>query len=119
MAIIRCMDFEKWGMDSFCIQDYNGYLQDLGYNFDTRNEQIATLTLSDEDDYLTLSSFAKLCRKSQGVALFVIEFAFIKDGEKAASYWKRIKSEVEEYGDYIDLESYETKLAFGLKGDRL
>ena len=118
MATIRCMTFENWGMDSFCIQDYTDYLEDMGAGTINSDEKIASITLYDEDDYITLSHFVRLAKDARHVTLFVIEFAFIKDREKAKQYWNKIKTEVEESGDYIDLESYETKLAFGLRGDR-
>lgn len=107
---------EVFGVDSMVEQDYKGYLQDRGVQIDKiawDYTLFAGLILYEDNsnNERTLESFIEMCH-SDVPSLVVIEFCHLTD---AQSLWERAEAIFQTYGMYHNLESYETKLAYGLR----
>ena len=113
----------EWGEKSFCITDYNELINNAAgetdmnhYSIDRKHDHIAGLILESIEDKENLESFLRWCNDSD-IPLFVIEYCNIKSDAMRKILWDHTKAYIEKLapGKYINLESYETKLAFGLK----
>lgn len=117
MADIILKKIKDWGNDSFCVQDYKGYLDDnvaLNIIEFNENEYIAGIILYDSDNIDTLKAFYNLCQFER-IPLILVEFVNIKNANMAIELCNEFMSYVDYYDAYINLESYESKLALGLK----
>lgn len=121
MAEITYKSFKDWGMDMFCIQDYNEYLIEKAPEvFDgvSENEMLAGMVIFDEDTFETITSFIDM---AYACCAFIIMIDFsnlsdtIHDGdvEFLQSIYDYITTK---YGDtFVDLHSYENRFAFGAR----
>lgn len=105
---------EKYGNGSFVEQDYYGYL--YSYNMEeflNENSKIAGLVLHDDDNLSTIDGFIQMCFDAQP-AIILIESCNLTENcdiEKIRDY---CYYKLDGLGNYVNLESYETKLAYGL-----
>lgn len=123
MATLTFKTLKQWGMDTFCVQDYIGYIEDarkedkyLGPVHD--NERFAGMVLFDGDTIETVNAFLHLCWEAD-VSIFRIDFSNIcgtpENKDFLRSLGKHIEYEVGEV--YTDLKSYEFSFAYGLNSD--
>ena len=117
MATLNFETFAEWGSDSFCVQDYKGYLKGRGISihplyFD--NFKLAGLVLFDDDTPDTIEAFLNMAKAARA-SIILIEFCNLTDEKKIALMPLFAKNYMRRHlKNYTDLESYETKLSFGL-----
>lgn len=123
MANFTFNTLKGWGLDTFCVQDYVGYI----YNQHNENsnvplvkagEYFAGLVLFDDDTPETVISFLRMCHVAD-VSVLRIDFSNITltdDGRKFIK-WVGDSIEYELGAIYKDLESYESSYAWGLQAD--
>lgn len=121
MAEITYKSFKDWGMNMFCIQDYNEYLiEKASEAFDgvSENEMLAGIVIFDEDTFETITSFIDMAYTCWS-SIIMIDFSNLSDtihdgdSEFLQSIYNYIMTK---YGAiFVDLQSYETRFAFGAK----
>lgn len=123
MANFTFSTLKDFGLDTFCVQDYVGYI----YNQHDKNstvplvkagEYFAGLVLFDGDTEKTVISFLGMC-KIAGVSLLRIDFSNITLTDEGKKFIKWVGDSIKyELGAiYKDLESYEFSFAWGLQSD--
>ena len=118
MATLNFETFAEWGSDSFCVQDYKGYLKGRGISihplyFD--NFKLAGLVLFDDDTPDTIEAFLNMAKAARA-SIILIELCNLTDEKKITLMPLFIKNYIRRYLEhYVDLESYETKISYGLK----
>ena len=122
MAELTFTTLDKWGMDSFCIQDYEGYLKDNGLNIQTlqlSTLNLAGLVLFDTDTPYTIEAFLEMAKAAQA-SIILIEFCNLKDEMSQKLFPLYAKNYIRHnLKRYVDLESYETKLSYGLRRTKI
>lgn len=120
MAQLTYTTFEDWGKDSFCVTDYFGWLEDNYPNqvidVDTLPDcmNLAGLVLFDDDTNTTLFSFLDMAADSFA-DIILVEFANLNN-ENRAKFEGMVKNYFENIThQYVDLESYENRAAYGYK----
>lgn len=104
---------EVYGVNSFAEEDYKGYLQHYEFSGDDvfwSNLECAGLIFYDSDTSTTLESFIDMCHKCRP-HIIVIEFCHLTNGQ---TMWEAAEALFDSYARYENLQSYETKLAYGL-----
>lgn len=113
---ITFKSFEDWGTDMFAIQDFQGITND-----DT-NYYMAGAVIFEDEILENVLDFVDMAAQA-GSAIIMIDFsnAGLWDSEAgeaggaggAEDFLDAIVAQMEEWG-YRDLQSYESRLAFGL-----
>lgn len=100
---------EVWGKGSFIEDDYKGYLEENGVNYEG-NKHFAGLILYDEDDKKSVKAFVELAAGSKATFI-VVEYCNCSNQELINYTHELLKG----LPDYFDMQSYETKDSFCLK----
>ena len=113
---------KDFGENAFCVQDYNGWRKDNHYLEVAPYDHIAIAYLQDDDGAILedIASFIEMCYLGD-IAIGVIEFDNLaknnveefSENAKAIWHWTETLIRERYKGIFIDLESYETKIAFG------
>lgn len=120
MAQLTWKTLKEWGMDSFCVQDYIGYVT-RERNKDSliprvkSNEYFAGIVIFDDDNKETITSFIHMC-KCIHPSIISIDYSNItRDGTKEAFLnWINDELDYEMSCPYVDLHSYEDGFCLGL-----
>ena len=123
MANFTFDTLKGWGLDSFCVQDYVGYI----HNQHSKNsnvplvkagEYFAGLVLFDGDTEEAVMSCLKRC-KVAGVSILRIDFSNITLTDEGEKFIKWVGDSVKYAlgAIYKDLKSYEFSFAWGLQSD--
>lgn len=123
MANFTFNTLKEWGLDTFCVQDYAGYIHNQ-HNENSNvplvktGEYFAGMVLFDGDTKETVISFLRMC-KVAGVSILRIDFSNITLTDEGEKFIKWVGDSIKhELGAiYKDLESYEFSFAWGLQGD--
>lgn len=120
MAQLTWKTLKEWGMDTFCVQDYLGYVtkernEDSLIPRVKSNEYFAGMVIFDEDNEETISSFINMC-KCIHPSIICIDFSNItRDGTKEAFLnWINDELDYEMSNVYVNLNSYENRFCLGL-----
>ena len=117
MATLNFETFAEWGLDSFCVQDYKEYLKDRKvsmYSSVFDNFKLAGLVLFDDDTPDTVEAFLNMAKAARA-SIILIEFCNLEDEHKAMLMPMFAKNYARRHlKNHVNLESYETKLSFGL-----
>ena len=123
MADIRFTTLKAWGMDTFIVQDYIGYVEDMIREVGNipeirKNEYFAGIIIYGKEDLLSASDFVRLCRAA-GVSCIRIDYSHLDNSEANRDFIRKLKNFIDyEIGEsYLDLDSYENSLAYGLRAD--
>lgn len=123
MANFTFDTFKRWGMDTFCVQDYVGYIhnqhsENSNIPLVKTGEYFAGIVLFDGDTEETVISFLRMCNVA-GVSVLRIDFSNITQTDEGEKFIKWVGDCIEyELGaTYKDLESYEFSYAWGLQAD--
>ena len=123
MADIRYTTWKEWGMDTFIVQDYIGYIHDKRKEYDgipriCQNEKFAGIIIYGKEDLLSVSEFIKLCWAAR-VSCIRIDFSHLDNNDYNRDFIRNLKEYIDyEIGEvYVDLESYEDSFAYGLDVD--
>ncbi len=121
MAQLTCCSLKGFGLDTFCVQDYAAYVEEMfkkNINIPRvrTKERFAGMVVFDEDTEETVEGFIKMCKWSKP-SVICIDFSNLTSDEGGilAFIGDLIKKELA--ASYIDLESYEERFALGLKVD--
>lgn len=123
MATLTFKTLKEWGMDTFCVRDYIGYIEDarkedkhLGPVWG--GERFAGMILYDGDTFETVNAFLHLCWEAD-VSIFRINFSNMSGTPENKELLKSLGEHIEyEVGEaYTDLKSYELSFAYGLDSD--
>ena len=123
MLNLEVKTIKDFGENAFCVQDYNGWRKDNHYLEVTPHDHIAIAYLKDDDAEAILEdikAFVEMCYLGD-IAIGVIEFNNLaknnieefSENTKALWHWTETFIRGQYRGIFIDLESYETKIAFG------
>ena len=117
MAELTFTTLDKWGMDSFCVQDYKECLKNNGSSIETHllsTLNLAGLVLFDTDTPYTIEAFLEMAKAAQA-SIILIEFCNLKDEMNQKLFPLYAKNYIRHnLKRYADLKSYETKLSYGL-----
>lgn len=123
MAHFTFNTLKEWGLDTFCVQDYVGYIHnqhDANSNIPLvkAGERFAGLVLFDVDIPDTVISFLRMCHVAD-VSVLRIDFSNITQTDEGRKFIKWVGDSIEyELGAiYKDLESYEFSYSWGLQAD--
>lgn len=123
MANFTFDTLKGWGMDTFCVQDYAGYIhnqhnENSNVSLVKTGEYFAGMVLFDGDTEETVISFLRMC-KVAGVSILRIDFSNITLTDEGEKFIKWVGDSIKhELGAiYKDLESYEFSYAWGLQSD--
>ena len=123
MLNLEVKTIKDFGENAFCVQDYNGWRRDNHYLEVAPYDHIAVAYLQDDDTCSILEdieAFVEMCYLGD-IAIGVIEFDNLaknnveefSENAKAIWHWTETLIRGQYKGIFIDLESYETKIAFG------
>lgn len=123
MATLTFKTLKQWGMDTFCVRDYIGYIEDARKE-DKRlgpvwgGERFAGMILYDGDTFETVDAFLHLCWEAD-VSIFRIDFSNMSGTPENKEFLKSLGEHIEyKVGEaYTDLKSYEFSFAYGLDSD--
>lgn len=105
----------NWGLDSFCVSDYVGYVETWRENTHEippvrENEMFLGAVIEELDDENSFNSFVRVA-KAIRPAIVVVDFHNIEQNTaEIERMYSRMQSEL--YG-YIDLDSYEDRITLG------
>lgn len=121
MADISYTTLKEWGMDTFIVQDYIGYVEneirEVGNIPELRkDEYFAGMIIYSKEDLRSALSFIKLCRAA-GVSCIRIDYSHLDNNDDNKNFIRELKELIDnEIGEsYLDLESYEYSFAYGLR----
>ena len=120
MAQLTWKTLKEWGMDTFCVQDYLGYVTNER-NKDSliprvkSNEYFAGMVIFDEDNEETVSGFINMCKRIHP-SIICIDFSNItRDGTKETFLnWINDELDYQMSNMYVNLNSYENRFCLGL-----
>ena len=104
---ITYKSFKEFG-DCFAIQDF----QDITSDYDEDN-MLFGLILFDSDDMESIKTQLKL-GMGNAPSIVMIELCHLSDTQESIDKVIEIKNFIKECGNYTDMESYESRLAYGL-----
>ena len=105
----------NWGLDSFCVSDYVGYVETWrknAYEIPSvrENEMFLGAVMEELDDEDSFNSFIRVARAIRP-AIVVVDFHNIEENTaEIERMYGRMQSELFEY---VDLDSYEDRITFG------
>lgn len=105
----------NWGLDSFCVSDYVGYVETWRKNTHEipsvrENEMFLGAVMEELDDEDSFNSFIRVARAIRP-AIIVVDFHNIEENTaEIERMYGRMQSELY---DYVDLDSYEDRITFG------
>lgn len=121
MAQLTCCSLQGFGLDTFCVQDYAAYVEDMSKK-NIRiprvrsKERFAGMVVFNDDTEETVSGFINMCKWSKPSVVCVDFSNLTSDGDGILAFiGDTIRGELG--ASYVDLESYEERFAFGLKVD--
>lgn len=121
MADISYTTLKEWGMDTFIVQDYIGYIEneirEVGNIPELcKDEYFAGMIIYSKEDLHSVLSFIKLCRAA-GVSCIRIDYSHLDNNDNNKNFIRELKGLIDnEIGEsYLDLESYEYSFAYGLR----
>lgn len=118
MAQLVYKTLEEWGTDTFCVQDYTGYV-----NIERKtnsniprvrvDEKFAGMVIFNNENQETISSFIAMCKIIKP-SIICVDFSNVDNKNRGFLDLVGNKLNDELCNMYIDLNSYENRFCMGL-----
>lgn len=118
MAQLTYKTLKEWGTDTFCVQDYVGYVnieRKMNSNIPRVrvDEKFAGMVIFNNDNQETISSFIAMCKIIKP-SIICVDFSNVDDKNRDFLDWVGNELNNELVNIYIDLNSYENRFCMGL-----